>query len=697
VTATVLFLFALGLTATSSRAAAPVSLLPTAGGAPVIDTGSELPFDRNSTPVSDRDFVLLVKRGYRFEQNGRLYPPGSEKPVSMNDFFYVIEEVRSRQRLQALLKIQLIQSRNGYKKKLPAPEREEIRKIARENWHLLAHRTREDLESLFTVKEIYEMKRLPTNAPIAAPAPPIEVGDIPETVPVPVERTLETLAGPVIPLGVREERKAPASESSAAKPRSKKRIPPKTRLQAKPKLKAKPKLTARAPLVPKPPPGWNARTSGTVKPLPPPWKPDPELPVKPLPAPWKKFRRAKEKLEPAKPVPPVKALPAPWADEPPAPAKKPAAPVSDEPAAAAPEPLPDDGLTPAERALKAMMEQGGVEPPKGPKTAFVAEPAAPPPVTVAKGLAPVMPPPLPPPSPPKPAPIKEVVVEYPDVTDEAFKRFLETAPYSKRVKPLLALIDKHVREPERRVAIGLLTTSMPHIVLDSLKAGREARTSIGRIERGASFARTQIALHDGPVLVSKRSLFSGKRVFFLPDNSQFYAKRGLALPAHEAFSRESASVRELKGEWGKTRIYRDGSTRLTRTEHALAGALLNALMRIDGDLRGWVDDFHSRLRAEAVEFRFYRSIKADSGADPELDRELDARYREWFHRPEDYLDLQLNSFLRRSAAEERAMLKEAGVEGAGGAAKPVEFVLPPSDSPAKRAWLKADEIARGDK
>ncbi|PIP82690.1 MAG: hypothetical protein CO113_00395 [Elusimicrobia bacterium CG_4_9_14_3_um_filter_62_55] len=651
-------------------------LLPDSAGAPVVDTGSELPFNRNATPVSEHDLQLLKARGYRFTEQGGLFAPGSGEAVSMNDFFYVIEEVRSRQRLQALLRIQLIQSRNGYRKELPAADREEMRTIARENWHLLTHRTREDLGVLFSGKELFELKQSPATSPIAAPAPPIEVEDIPDS--VPAQRAMETLAAAVAPAAT---------------------VPP-------PALKAPPKHKPRKPVAPKPlaavypapPPGWNATSAGTIKPLPPPWSPDPGLSVKPLPAPWKRFKPTKEKPRPADPVPPIRALPAPWNDETPSATSPPAAAAASSAAGELPEqdPLPeDDSLTPAERAMRQTMRDLQTAPQQ--TSGFRVDAAPPPPVAVAKGMTPVVPPPILPPRPPRPEPVREVVVAYPEIDDAAFAKFIESAPYTERVKPLLKLIAKHVREPERRAAIGILTTSMPHIVVDSRKAGEEARASIGRIERGASFARTQIALHDGPVIVSRRSLFSGKRIFLMPDDSAYYAARGMALPAEEAYSRESASVREIGGGWGRTRLYADGSSRLKRSEAALAGALLNALMRVDGDLRGWADDFHSRLRAEAVEFRFYRSIQADSDEEPELDRELASRYRDWFHRPEDYLDMQLDSFFRRSRTEEIAMLKEAGVEGAGAETETPEIRLPPSDSPAKRAWLNSDELARGDR
>ena len=669
------------LAASAVRADEPIKLLPVTGGAPVVDTDSRLPFNRKQNPITEHDAALLTQRGYRFNEEGKLFAPGSQEPVLWIDFFYVVEEIRSRQRLQALLKIQLIQSRNSFSKNLPPKDRNEIRSIARDNWHLLSHRTRKDLESLFSKKEVFELKRLPEFSPLAAPTQPVEIGNLPEGVVIPTEKALHTLAGPITPLGIKAE------VVKRSHYRRKKRTP---------LPKPKPVLT--------PPPAWNALTRGTVRPLPPPWEPDPSLPVKPLPAPWKKFKPAKEYIKPVAPVPPVKAMPAPWGNEAPAPAPIPApAPVPKAVAVQPPilipqDPLPENGFTPAERAMRATVaaRQG---------SGYRTETAVEPPTQIARGMVPVaMPLPVPvAPLPPVsliPLPVvrpqpKEIPVEYPEIDDATFTRFLETAPYSKEIQPLLRLIAKHVREPERRAAIGILTTSMPQIVIDSLKAGVEARSSIGRIERGASFARTLIALHDGPVLTSRKSLFSGKQIFFMPDVPSYYAARGKSMPANEAYSNKSVSVRDLKSEWGTTRMYKDGSTRLRRSNHAIAGALLNALMRIDGDFRGWADDYHSRMRAEAVEFRFYRSIKADTDDEPDLDPELAARYREWFHRPEDYLDMQLNSFFERSREEELAMLESAGVEGVGKSGPVAELQLPPSDSPAKRAWLKSDELARG--
>ncbi|MFH1725654.1 MAG: hypothetical protein ABII00_13680, partial [Elusimicrobiota bacterium] len=307
-------------------------------------------------------------------------------------------------------------------------------------------------------------------------------------------------------------------------------------------------------------------------------------------------------------------------------------------------------------------------------------------------------PPVPPEAAPPAARPPAAAPEYPELDAAAFRKFLDSAPYGRGVKPLIELLARHAPEPERRVALGVLTRLMPHIVSDSVKAGTRSRASLTPMLESLAPDRHQIALHDGPVIVEERSLFRKGRVYLLPDDPAFYRQRGVPVPSLEAFSRESASDKETDGPWGRVRVYADGSERLLRSPEAMAGALLGGLLMLDARLRGWDDAFHSGLRAEAAEFRFYRRMQRDTGTEPRLDRALKTRYHEWQERPEDYIDLMLHSHLGRSSRQELEVLEAAGVakagEAEGAAADPEAARLPPGDSPAARAWLEAERRAR---
>ncbi|HVE13034.1 MAG TPA: hypothetical protein VNI01_06540 [Elusimicrobiota bacterium] len=118
----------------------------------------QAPFVRGDVKLAQRDLTLLQQAGYRFDDAGLLYGPDSPQPMSATDFAFTIEDLRSRKKLQALLRINLILNRYEFKKKkVPAAERQELKGIASENWELLSKSTRRDLKYLFTNEELFKL------------------------------------------------------------------------------------------------------------------------------------------------------------------------------------------------------------------------------------------------------------------------------------------------------------------------------------------------------------------------------------------------------------------------------------------------------------------------------------------------------------------------------------------------------------
>ncbi|MEK7743926.1 MAG: hypothetical protein AAB578_06025, partial [Elusimicrobiota bacterium] len=288
------------------------------------------------------------------------------------------------------------------------------------------------------------------------------------------------------------------------------------------------------------------------------------------------------------------------------------------------------------------------------------------------------------------------------VDSPAFASFLETAPYGRDVKPLLALLSLHAREPERGAALGVVLEHLPHITLDSTRCGTHARHAL--LDTGSQ--RRQVALNDLPLLVERRHLLA-KTAAWLPDSPGYYSERALPPPRLDGLPREAPSEKEERTVRGLARIYKDGSMRLRLSQEQLASELLVALLGLDGRLRGWEEGLHTRLRAEAARFRFLRFYAKDTGKPPELDRELRAGLDEWIERPEDRIDLllQMDASQAERAAFELTALESAGVleEQAASAlrktlpAAKAEAPAVRTGSPAAReAWLATETAARSE-
>jgi hypothetical protein len=593
---------------------------------------SEGPFVFKEGTLSDTDFLLLTRAGYSLNADGHVFAKGSEEPMAESDFQFELEELRSKQRLKALLKMNLILTKDNYSGAVSSDDREALRAIGKENWPLLSKHSREQLQAYFSKQETYEMdQRLPK-------VPEFVQGQLPlppepklgEPVSISPQEPADPLRSPeklLLPLGVRES--GPEAPSPAVRSGEELVVAP----SPEPQAPALPPVAPDEPPAPEPPPPPASDQSvlGTVPPIAPATAAAPAQAPPVIPEPELPFR-----TEPALP-PPVQTAPA-------------SAPLTlaQAPTAAAPPPKPAAPAPPPEQA-------------------------APPP------------------------PAQRPHVAYPPFDPAAFNAFLENAPYGRDVKPLLKFLAENTQDPERRIALGVAMAAAPHIVLDSVKAGSHGRYALSRLPGREE--RDQVALNDGPVVLEARRLLRKNEVFKLPDSASYYAEQGLPFPSLKAIRRETPSESEEDEDWGRARVYSDGSMRLRISQEQLAGALLHALFELDAQRRGWDDVLRVEFRASAAEFRLYRTLEVQKRQRPRLDRELEAQYREWFERPEDYVDFMVSCVAAQGGQTDVAILSEAGLAPdlkPSGEAQWVPTILPKPDPEAFAAWQDMEKAARSE-
>jgi len=597
-------------------------------------------FNQAQETLTELESRLLEQAGYKPEPDGTLRSPDTSKPVGSTELFYVLEDLRSRQRLRALLEIRIIYTRYPAGAGMSNDDQKTLRRIARENWPLFNYKTRGELSGFFSGKEKEELDALlPKRRSSIQPGEhPVSVALIPESVPIPKDVPLQTLAGPLMPLGIQ----------------------------------------AGASGLPDPPP-----PPEPVKPAPAaqgtPNAPIPELDVEqaPLPSDEELAEAALQALAPQEAAPlsaPAEGPPAPAAAQAPGETAPSPAPGADPPLEAlAPPAVPSPPLpVPAPATIPVGTE------PEAARPEFLAETADPPPAPVQVS---------------RPVEPASQASRYPEFDADAFQGFLETAPYGREIRPLLKLIAEHAPETERRIALGALREKLPHIVADSVQAGDCSHSGWSPVDGPGD--RTRIALNDGAVLLRQKSVFSKGRAFLLPDSPESYAKLGMKPPSGLAFSREAASEKESSGDWGRTRLYKDGGMRLRRSAESMAASLFSELLLLDARERGWGEGFYVRLWAEAAGFRFLQAYEKGSGRSPVLERDFQASFLEWLERPEDHFDFMLQTLNPDTGAA--AVLAEAGLSQ--GNAPPaaqgsVALKVPEPASAAAEAWLEAEIAVR---
>ncbi|MFH2201497.1 MAG: hypothetical protein ABIJ96_00130 [Elusimicrobiota bacterium] len=472
-------------------------------------------FSLNETPVRDLDLTLLTEKGYQFDSEGRLLRPQTSSPVLADDYFYLIEELRSGARLTALMRINLIFNRSNFTPDLPEEDKNELREIGRKKWKLLSKSMRDQLTPFFSDKEAFELNA--GLAETAGPAPPndsriLAPSAVPRGVAFPRDRPLDTLAGPLMPLSSRIS--PTVVKVATAEP-----------------------AAARAAAASRPAPA-----SGTESP--------PPLPTE-------------EELDQADSAPAEAPPPAPPAPPPASPAPPPAA----APSAPAVAP-PSAADAPQHSMTETFKTESAVPPPVTTTTAYsdlaqeVLKPTVsaelPPPA--AASPAPPLPLPFSPPDGTAPAtgPADDLEPEdeppaatsqaepapAPAFDAEKFTAFLQTAQYAPRVKQLLELIARHAAAEDRAAALGELMRSSPGIIIDENLSGAGDWYQKTAPDSGGAW---QIALNDGVRELTRRRLMRGRETYRLPAAAGVYERLGVPPPDLNSWPKKARSDEQLAG------------------------------------------------------------------------------------------------------------------------------------------------------
>ncbi|MCX5789541.1 MAG: hypothetical protein NTX64_13710 [Elusimicrobia bacterium] len=619
-------------------------------------------YDASREPLAKDDAARLTKAGYIIEGNGRVLKPRTAEPVEAMEMPRILEELESRQRLEAMLRLDLIFNKFGYKN-LPPDPLTDLRMIGRQNWSVLPTTIKADLRPYFSGRELEAMDagaspvRIPKTwlgddealapsqltaeddappRPAPAPARPLSPANTMSTTPLPAPWAVTT-AAPAIPTAT------PAVPTAT----------PAVQIAKPAVATATPAVPTAAPAVPAATPAVPTATPAIVA----------------MAAPW---------IPPAAPSPVLQAQ---------VPAAQAAVGAATLVAVAAGTPSAAVAVAAAAAAVQASSALAA----PAAAASKPASPAAAPASHTAPAVAVISPAPpvetkaAAPPEPaqaPRPAAL-EPFVEYPMSTHEEFLRFLQDAPYGRDVHDMLDLISHYADPEDRALAVGVVERHVPAVIIDSSRAGALMAAAVSLPEGSLGTGKVVLALHAGPVVARKRGLLFSSDPTMVPESAEFYRERGTEPPNLQAAAPGASSGREEEADWGRVRIYDDGSRRLKFSNEELAGALLAELLRVDARARGWDDFYRVALRARSAQFRFYRRFAASTGAAPHLDRALEAEYGEWLARPWDWQDHWVQAL---SSPMEQEVLPglEGGLEdrlAAKGAAE---------DAALERAGIKAD-------
>ena len=628
-----------------------LALLATPPAALAAEAPSPL-FDRLREPLAKDDAERLTKAGYILEGNGRVLKPKTAEPVEAMEMPRLLEELESQQRLEAMINLDLLFNKYGYKN-IPSEPLAEVRRVGRQNWSVLPATIRADLKSYFSGAEIEAMDSGATPVRIPKTWLPDDDALEPEK-PAAADERLPPAPAP----------RAPVALANTTLPAP---LPP-------PWARPAPKSAGE-----KGPQSISVSTPAAISPA----APLAAFPVA-LPAPWAKPAVAVAAAPAA--VPAAIPLPAAVAPAISVPVSIPAAVAP----AAVPLPTPPIQLPVPAQAQPAAYQVQPAAPaqvqavapaqaqPAAAAPALPAAPAQPAPVPEAKAPAP---PAVKAPEPAPRVPALAPFTEYSETTHEAFLKFLQDAPYGREVHELLELLSRRADPEDRVLAVGVVVRHIPAIIIDSSRAGARLASAVSLPEGDLGTGKAVLALHAGPAIVQQRHLLFSSDPTLLPEAPEFYKERGAEAPRLQAATPGAATTREEEGEWGRVRIYEDDSRKLKPSQEQLAGTLLAALLRLDARARGWSDAYHVALRERSAQLRFYRRFAELSGAAPHLDREMQSEYTEWLMRPWDWQDhwLQvlsspieqealpslsggLEDRLAARAAAEDALLERAGVK-----------------------------------
>jgi len=159
------------------------------------DAAAQALYSVKAEPLSDIDSRLLLKARYQVQPDGAVLPPDVSTPVAHADMPYIVQRLESSQRLQVLVRIDLILSKSQGEKNLTDAERESIRNLLRENWPILTRKSRKDFRAYFSLRELETMDQVPLPQaslaeqdlkdqeaqPVPMPAPPAPTPPAPPT------------------------------------------------------------------------------------------------------------------------------------------------------------------------------------------------------------------------------------------------------------------------------------------------------------------------------------------------------------------------------------------------------------------------------------------------------------------------------------------------------------------------------------
>lgn len=608
-----------------------------------------------------KPYVELLKQAkYVVRDDGSVWT-ADQQAVASEELPFLLHRLESGRRLQALLKLDMLLSNSDGEKYLTPVEREQLRKIVRENWPFFTLGTRKDFRHFFSVQELEEMNRdpAPTDRATALLLTDPEPGDYsnaelpPALKPVPVPRLLPAPPPPQRVYAADDGEPVPAKGAAPAAPAvyyvapmaiaRGGSAPPAAAvlLPAAPQVEAPVAAFSPAPVVPA--------------------QPQAAAPAAPAPAP---AAVAQPVAAPAPPVPapttialgagvPDAGLMKPWT---PPPGFATAAPQPSQPlppgitiAKEAPSAVvaPPAAVNPAPAAVTPAQAAAAPPAPAGALPAHVEQAAA----VGAGPPAKVAPPPVVPEA-PAPAVVDKPILKAPptqpvaeaglpaarEVPRADFERFLADAPYGKDAKALLRLISEKAAEPARSRALAAVLVSMPQIVFDTARAGLDSHAALLAMEANGTRAYT-IALSPGPILYEKKKLFGANPRVMVSDSAKIYASLHLPAPPLDALKRDAPAVREEQGRWGVERVYADDSRRGTYTPQQQAGYLLRKLLRLDAKRNGWdASPYAAEAYARSAQWIFYTRVMLDAKSDAFLDPETRATFRQWRDHPQEYRD-----------------------------------------------------------
>ncbi|OGR86672.1 MAG: hypothetical protein A3J74_10285 [Elusimicrobia bacterium RIFCSPHIGHO2_02_FULL_57_9] len=115
-------------------------------------------YNTRLNPFTKLQADLLLRNNYQVLPDGSVLTPDG-KPLRRSDMPYLFTRLQSAQRLKALLQLDILLNKSAGEKRLTKAEKEEFRKILRENWPHFTWRMRKHFKSYFTLQELENLNK----------------------------------------------------------------------------------------------------------------------------------------------------------------------------------------------------------------------------------------------------------------------------------------------------------------------------------------------------------------------------------------------------------------------------------------------------------------------------------------------------------------------------------------------------------